>query len=190
MSGFWIMDRSLRSIRWPGTTWIGWPACLTVFTARTTGVFWQNVGTCDINLASNFFQCPFWWKNLQFFGFSTHFCWILGCEIPSGYLWLEESTRDLGPWSLWPGRYQGGVVIWDGVSHTKTSHSFAEDRIREFIAVGVLRGSMQGWKGWKIFVRKSRENFPQEIVAIMDKLRRFGMIFSLRLHVVMVATIE
>ena len=72
---------------------------------------------------------------------------------------------------------------------TETTTAFAEDRIREFIAVGVLRGSMQGWKGWKIFVRKSRENFPEEI-AIMDKLRRFGMIFSPRLHVAMVATIE
>ena len=75
------------------------------------GCFGKMLGPV-INLASNCFQCPFWWKNLQFFGLSTHFCWILGCEIPSGYLWLEESTRDLGPWSLWPGRYQGGAVIW------------------------------------------------------------------------------
>ena len=56
--------------------------------------------------------------------------------------------------------------------------------------MGVLRGSMQGWNGLEAICSKiSGKTSPQEI-AIMDKLRRFGMIFSLRLHVVMVATIE
>ncbi len=108
-----------------------------VYSKDSCSFFFAKRGTCDQ------LETPIFFTHLEVILFSFNF----EMRTPKGYLWLEESTRDLGPWSLWPGRYQGG---------TEWKYELRFHIQKKYLGTTPHPGCQSPLELWTIFSRESR----------------------------------